>query len=112
MGDLTTKSVEGASLALQSVDNVHGCDGLPLGVFSVGNSVTDHVLQEHFENTAGLLVDEARDTLHAATASQTTDGWLGDALDVIAQDFPVALGTSLPETFASLSTSRHVALVH
>ena len=111
VGNLTAESVEGTSLALQGVDNVHGSDCLSLGVLGVGDSITDHVLQEHFENTAGLLVDEARDTLHTTTASQTADGRLGDALDVIAEDFPVALGTSLPETFASLSTSRHSSLL-
>ena len=77
-------------------------------MFGVGNSVTDHVLQENLENTAGLFVDETRDTLHTTTASQTTDGGLGDPLDVVTKDFPVALSASLSETLASFSTSRHV----
>ena len=77
-------------------------------MFGVGNSVTDHVLQENLENTAGLFVDETGDTLHTTTASQTTDGGLGDPLDVVTKDFPVALSASLSETLASFSTSRHV----
>ena len=32
-----------------------------------------HVLEEDLEDTTGLLVDEARDTLHTATTSETTD---------------------------------------
>ena len=45
-----------------------------------------------------------RDTLDTATASQTTDGGLGDALDVVAQDLAVALGAALAETLATFST--------
>ena len=30
-----------------------------------------------------LLIDEAGDTLHTTSASQTTDGWFGDPLDVV-----------------------------
>ena len=93
--DLTAETVEGASLPLQSIDDVHGRDGPSLGVFGVGDGVTDHVLQEDLENTAGLLVDEARDTLDTTTASETTDGGLSDALDVITKDLPMALGASL-----------------
>ena len=109
--NLTTESIESAPLAFQGIDNVHGGDGLAFGVLGVGDSIANHVLQEDLQNSTGLLVDEAGDTLHTSTAGKTTDSWLGNALDVIAEDFPVALGTSLPETLASLSTSRHVELI-
>ncbi|KFK24315.1 hypothetical protein AALP_AAs45058U000100, partial [Arabis alpina] len=46
-----------------------------------GDGVTDDVLKEHLEHTTGLLVDETGDTLDSTTASQTTDGGLGDSLD-------------------------------
>ena len=36
------------------------------------NKVT-YVLEEDLEDTTGLLVDEARDTLDTATTSETTD---------------------------------------
>ena len=75
---LSTESVQGASLALQGVDHIEGGHGLAAGVLGVGDGVTDHVLKEHLEDTAGLLVDEATDTLDATTASQTPDGRLGD----------------------------------
>ena len=104
---LTSKSVESTSLSLQSVDNIHSGDCLSLGVLSVGNSITDDILQKDLENTTSLLVDETRDSLHTTTASKTTDGWLGDSLDVITKDLPVALCASLSETFASFATSRH-----
>ena len=44
---LTSESVQGASLALQGIDHVHGSHGLPLGMLSVGDSVADDILQEH-----------------------------------------------------------------
>ena len=40
---LTAESVEGTALALQSVDDIHGGDGLSLGVLGVGDSITDDI---------------------------------------------------------------------
>jgi len=105
---LTSESVESTSLTLKGIDNVHSGDGLPLGVFGVGDGITDDVLKEDLEDTTGLLIDQARDTLDTTTASQTADGGLGDTLDVITQDFSVTLGASLAESFASFTTSSHV----
>ena len=61
-----------------------------------------HIFKENLENTAGLLVDEARDTFDTTTTGKTTDGGLGNTLDVIPQNFPVTLGSALSETFPSL----------
>ena len=41
---LTAESVQSTSLPFQGVDNVHGGDGLSLGVLGVGDSITDDVL--------------------------------------------------------------------
>ncbi|CAG6010675.1 unnamed protein product, partial [Menidia menidia] len=62
------------SLPQQPVDTAHG--ELEPGPGGAGNGVPDDVLQEHLQHPAGLLVDEAGDSLHTATASQTTDGGL------------------------------------
>ncbi|CAH3172831.1 unnamed protein product, partial [Porites evermanni] len=70
-----------------SVHHIHGCHSLAFSVLSVGNSITDHILKENFENTTSLFVDQARDSLDTATASKTTDSWLGDALDVVTKNF-------------------------
>jgi hypothetical protein len=43
---LSTETVKGSALPLESVDNVEGGDGLPLGVLSVGNGVSDDVLED------------------------------------------------------------------
>ena len=49
---------------------------VPLRVLGVRHRVTDNVLKEDLEDTTSLLVDEARDTFHTATASETTDSRL------------------------------------
>ena len=61
------------------------------------------------QDTAGLLVhvDEAGDAFDTATAGETADGGLGDALDVVAKDLAVTLGAALSESLASFSTSGH-----
>ena len=104
---LASESVEGTALSLERVHDVEGRDGLAAGVLGVGDGVTDHVLEEDLEHTAGLLVDEARDTLDTASAGQTADGGLGNALDVVAQDLAVALSAALAEALAALAASRH-----
>lgn len=57
MTRLTTETVQGAALTLEGVDNVEGCDCLALGVFCVGDSVTDDALEEGLQDTACLFVD-------------------------------------------------------
>ena len=107
IGCLTAESVQGTSLPLEGIDNVHGGDGLPLGVFGVGDGIPDDVLKEDLEDSTGLLVDESRDTLDSTTTRQTPDGGLGDALDVISQHLTVTLGASLSKSLASFATSSH-----
>lgn len=123
---LTTETVQGAALSLQGVDNVQRCDGLALGVLSVGDGITDDALEEGLEDGAGLLVDHyrrawlagchetrlarhgigltGRDTLDTTTTGETSDGGLGDTLDVVTKNLAVTLGTSLSEALAALAT--------
>ena len=72
---LSTEAVESSALSLQSIDNlaievkisqawtrstvtyVEGGDSLALGMFSVGDGVTDDGLEERLEDTTGLFVD-------------------------------------------------------
>jgi hypothetical protein len=54
---LTTETVQGAALSLESVDDVQRGDGLALGVLGVGDGVTDDTLEEGLENTTGLFID-------------------------------------------------------
>lgn len=75
-------------------------------MLSVGDSIADDALEEGLEDTAGLLVDHGRDTLDTTTTCETTDGGLGDTLDVVAKNLPVALGTALSETLATFAAWR------
>ena len=93
-------------MALEGVHDVEGRDGLALGVLRVRDSVTDDVLEENLEDTAGLFVDETTDALHTTPASQAANRGLGNALDVVTQHLAVALGTSL-SAFTSLSATGH-----
>ena len=94
-------------MTLQSVDDVHGGDGLSLGMLGVGDGITDDILEEDLEDAAGLFVDEARDTFDTASTRETTDGGLGDTLDVITQHFAMTFGASLSEALSSFAASRH-----
>ena len=104
---LTAESVQGSALAFQSVYNVHGCDGLSLGMLAVCYSIPDHILEEYLQDTTSLFVDEPRDTLDTTTTSKTTDSRLGDTLDVITQNLTMTLGATLSQTLSSFTTSRH-----
>jgi hypothetical protein len=108
VGCLTTETVEGAALPLESVDNVERGDGLALGVLSVGDGVTDNTLEEGLEDTTGLLVDHGRDTLDTTTACETTDSGLCDTLNVVTKNLAVTFGTTLAEALAALAASSHV----
>lgn len=98
-------------MSLKSVNDIHRGDGLSLGVLAVGNCITDHVLQEDLEDSPGLFVDQTADPLNTTSSCKSSDGGLGDTLDVITQDLSVALGTSLSQTFSSFTASRHVLLL-
>ena len=105
---LTSESVEGPALAFQGIDDVHGGDSLPLGVLGVGDGIPDDILKEDLQHSSGFFIDESRDTLDSTSAGKTTDGRLGDTLDVITKYLPVALGTPLSESLSSFASSRHV----
>ena len=126
MTNSTFEAIESTSLPLESIHHIHGGDGLPLGVLSVGDRVPDHILQEdlvmckstracegrnltHLKNTSRLLVDQSRDSLDASPSRQPSDGKLGTALDVIPQDLAMPLGSTLAKSFPTLATASHVA---
>ena len=92
-------------MSLERIDDVHGSDGLSLGVLGVRDGISDDVLKEDLKHTTSLLVDETADALDTASSRQTADRGLGDALDVIAQDFAMALGTTLSESLTSFASS-------
>ena len=44
-----------------------------------------------------------RDTLDTTTTSETSDSWLGNALDVVTKNLPVSLGAALAEALATFA---------
>ena len=94
-------------MTLEGVDDVHGSDSLPLGVLGVGDGISDDVLKEDLEDTTGLFVDEAGDTLDTTTTSQATNSRLGDTLDIVTKNLAMTLGAPLSESLASLTASSH-----
>jgi hypothetical protein len=55
---LTTETVQGAALSLQSVDDVERGNGLALSVLGVGNGIANDALEERLQDPTGLLVDD------------------------------------------------------
>merc|ERR1719370_86506 len=91
----TSKSVKSSSLSLQSINDIHRGDCFPLGMFSVGDSISDYIFQKDFEDTSGFFVDQAGDTFDSSSSCQSSDGWFGDTLDVITKNLSVTFGSSL-----------------
>ena len=94
-------------MTLEGIDDVHGSDGLPLSVLGVGDSIPDDILEEYLQNTAGLFIDEARNTLDTASTGKTTDGGLGDTLDIVTKHLAMPLGAPLAEPLSTFTTSSH-----
>ena len=91
------EAVEGSALSLESVDNIDGGDRLALGVFGVGDGITDDVLEESSQDETGLVVDERRDSLDTTASGESADSRLGDAHD---GGLERGLGASLSAGFA------------
>ena len=102
---LSTKSIQSLALTLEGVDDIHGSHGLATSVLGVGDGIANNILQKDLEDTTGLLINQPRDALDAATAGETADGGLGNALDIVAQDLAVTLGAALSKSLASFSSA-------
>lgn len=79
-------------------------------MFRVGHSVTNDVLKENLEDRTGLLVNEAGDALHTTTTRQTANRRLRDALDVVAQDFAVALSAACDGWLVATPCNKHMQI--
>ncbi|MCL4419923.1 hypothetical protein M1146_07590, partial [Patescibacteria group bacterium] len=75
-------------------------DSLSASMFGVGYSITNDIFQKDLEDSSGLLVNETRDTLHTTTTSETANSGFCDALNVVAKNLSVALGTSMDVVYA------------
>jgi hypothetical protein len=59
-------------------------------VFSISDRITNDILEESLQDTTSLLIDKTRDTLDASTTSETTNGGLGNALNVITKNLALS----------------------
>lgn len=109
---LAAETVQSTALAFQSVDDVHGGDRLALGMLGVGNGIPDDILEEYFQDTAGLLVDESGDTLDSTTTCQTANCRLRYTLDVIAKDLAMTLGSPFAQTLSAFTATRHLRRIN
>ena len=57
--ELAAKAVQSPALSLEGIDHIHGSDSLPLGMFSVSDSVANHILKEHLQNSSSFFVDQS-----------------------------------------------------
>ena len=107
---LSAETVEGSALSLKSVDDVESGDGLSLGVFGVDNGVTDNVLEEGSEDSAGLLVDVAGDSLDSTSSCESADSWFGDSEDGVAESLSglESLGSGFASSGLSFSSSSNL----
>lgn len=88
---LLPEAVEGVSLTLESVHDIHCGNGRATSVIGVQDSIMHHFLEKNPEGSACMFINEARDTLHTTTVSETTDGIIGNSFDVAKDNLPVTL---------------------
>jgi hypothetical protein len=98
-----SKAVKRATLSLEGIDNVQSSDGLPSGVFRISDRVSDDILEEMTKNPSDLFVDVATDPLHTASAGESADGRLRNALDVLAHNLSMSLRTAFAQTFTTFA---------
>ena len=98
---LFSKAIQGLALTLEGINHIYSCHGLAAGVLRVSDIFTNDILKEYLQDAAGLLVDKTEDELHATLTRNTSDGELGDHLDVVYQNLVVAHGSALSESLSS-----------
>ena len=115
-----TKAIECLPLSLESIHDIERCDGLALGVLTIGDRVLDHRLEEVLQDISRFLVDQRRYTFDTASAGQAADGWLGDPENrlsdcllgvTLGPDFSVALA-ALALTFSCCSCRQRFARLY
>ena len=74
-------------------------------MFRIHDGILNHILQKNFEHTPSLFVHESRDAFDTAPPRQSSNGWFGDALDIIAQNFLVTFAPTFAESFPSFPTA-------
>ena len=53
-----SEAVDGSSLSLEGVNDVHSGHGFSASVLSVGDGVSDNAFEESLEDLSGVVIDE------------------------------------------------------
>ncbi|GET92518.1 histone H4 [Leishmania tarentolae] len=88
-------AVQDLAALAQRVHDIRRRHRLLACVLGVGRAAAHNVLHVGLQHTAHLLVDLARDALHATTARHAADAAARDAADVVAQHLLLALLAAL-----------------
>jgi hypothetical protein len=76
-------------------------------MLSVSHGISDDVLEKVPQHTSGFFVDISTDSLHAPSTGQPPNCGLGNALDVLAHNLSMTLGTTLSKTRPTLASPGH-----
>ena len=63
------ETIKGPALSLKGIDNIHCCNSLPSGMFSICDRITNDVLKEVTKDATNLFVDITTDTFDTTTTS-------------------------------------------
>ena len=88
---LAAEAVQGAALALERVDDIHGGDGLAAGVLGVGDCISDDIFQVGLSNSSCLFIYQSADTFYTTTSCKTTNCRLSNTFDIFFLDLHVSL---------------------
>merc|ERR1711976_97946 len=103
-----SETVESSTLSLESVDDVHSGDSFSSGVLSVCNGISDDLLKERSEDSSGVVIDEAGDSLDTTSSTESSDSWFGDTVNSGSSGFSgVSFSTVFSNTFHSFTFSDH-----
>ena len=91
------KAIEGEVLALEGVDDIHRCDCLPTGIFSVRRGVADQAFEERLQGGTSVLIYVARDALDATTMGDSANCRIRDALQVVSEHNSVSRHLRRPD---------------
>ena len=70
-------------------------------MLGVGDGISDDTLEEVLEDFSGVLVDQSADSLDTTSSGESSDGWLGDALQDWSSDLSaVSLGSNLSDSLS------------
>lgn len=105
LGREDAEALERAPVAFERLDDVERRDRLALRVLRLRDRVVHDVGDEHLDHAPGLFVDERGDALHAATARETADCGLRDALDCVAENTTMALRSALTKPLTTETTA-------